>query len=66
MLAPQAGRAVAEETKFTYHLSPNGSAGDWYREVTTGGNIIALARTQAQARADAIRAAASYGKESGP
>ena len=46
----------------TYHVCPNGPAGDWYWEVTFRGEIVArgLAPTQAQARADATEAAASY------
>ena len=50
------------EGAFTYNISPNGACGDWYWEVTWGGDIIArgLAATEALARADAIGAALSH------
>ena len=50
------------EGAFTYNISPNGACGDWYWEVTWGGDIIArgLAATEALARADAIGAAVSH------
>jgi hypothetical protein len=46
----------------SYKVSPNGSAGDWYWEVISDRNIIArgLAPTRAQARAQAIKVAASH------
>jgi hypothetical protein len=51
-----------QEGAFTYNISPNGARGDWYWEVTWGGEIIArgLAATEALARADAIGAAVSH------
>jgi hypothetical protein len=51
----------AEKAAYTYHISSNGAAGDWYWEVTNRGEIITrgLAATEALARADAIRAALS-------
>ena len=53
---------MAAANPFTYHISSNGAAGDWYWEVTRRGEIIArgLAATEALARADAIRAALSH------
>ena len=50
----------APDPAFTYNISPNGAAGDWYWEVTCGGDIIArgLAATREQARADALSARA--------
>ena len=47
---------------YTYNVSSNGAAGDWYWEATNRGEIIArgLAATQAQARTDAMRAALSH------
>ena len=50
------------EGAFTYNISPNGACGDWYWEVTWGGEIIArgLAATEALARADAISTAISH------
>jgi hypothetical protein len=62
-----AGRSVmSRETKakkaaYTYNISSNRAAGDWYWEVTNHGEIIArgLAATEALARADAIGAAVS-------
>jgi hypothetical protein len=47
---------------YTYNVSSNGAAGDWYWEVTNRGEIIArgLAATEALARADALRAALSH------
>jgi len=52
----------AEKAAYTYHISSNGAAGDWYWEVTIRGKIIArgLAATEALARADARRAVLSY------
>jgi hypothetical protein len=52
----------AEKAAYTYNISSNGPAGDWYWEVTSHGEIIArgLAATEALARADAIRAALSH------
>ena len=46
--------------RFTYNISPNGLAGDWYWEVAFNRQIIArgLAPTMEQARADAVTAAA--------
>jgi hypothetical protein len=44
-----------------YRVSRNGSAGDWYWEVLSDGEVIArgLAATSSQARAGALKAAAS-------
>lgn len=52
----------AEEAAYTYNISSNGAAGDWYWEVTCHGEIIArgLAATEVLARADAMSAALSY------
>jgi hypothetical protein len=49
-------------SSYTYNVSSNGAAGDWYWEVTNRGEIIArgLAATRALARADAMRAALSH------
>ena len=49
-------------SSYTYNVSSNGAAGDWYWEITNRGEIIArgLAATQAQARTDAMRAALSH------
>jgi hypothetical protein len=46
----------------SYKVSRNGSADDWYWEVISDRNIIArgLAPTRAQARAQAIKVAASH------
>jgi hypothetical protein len=50
--------------QLAYHISPNGTAGDWYWDVTLRAEIIArgLASTREDARADAIKAAASIVK----
>jgi hypothetical protein len=47
------------ETGFSYNISPNGVAGDWYWEVSCGGYIVArgLAASRELARADAKGAA---------
>ena len=52
----------APDPAFTYNISPNGAAGDWYWEVTCGGDIIArgLAATPEQARADAVLSARAH------
>jgi hypothetical protein len=49
-------------SSYTYNVSSNGAAGDWYWEVTSHGEIIArgLAATEALARADALRGALSH------
>jgi hypothetical protein len=46
----------AQDPVFTYNIFPNGAAGDWYWEVTCGGDIVArgLADTREEARADAV------------
>jgi hypothetical protein len=51
-----------KERPLAYHICQNGPAGDWYWEVSYCGDIVArsLAPTREQARADAIKAAASY------
>jgi hypothetical protein len=58
------GETQAEKAKaaYTYNISSNGAAGDWYWEVTSCGEIIArgLAATEALARADAISTAVSH------
>jgi hypothetical protein len=43
------------KSRFSYNISPNGVADDWYWEVSCGGYIVArgLAATRKQARADA-------------
>jgi hypothetical protein len=53
---------LAQDTVFTYNISPNGACGDWYWEVTCHGDIMArgLAATEVLARADAMRAALSH------
>ena len=45
----------------SYRVSRNGSAGDWYWEVLSDGEVIArgLAATSSKARAGALTAAAS-------
>jgi hypothetical protein len=47
----------AQDTAFTYNISPNGTCGDWYWEVMRSGDIVArgLAATPVKARADAMR-----------
>jgi hypothetical protein len=47
---------------YTYNISSNGAAGDWYWEVTNRGEIIArgLAATETLARAEALTAALSH------
>ena len=49
-------------SSYTYNVSSNGAAGDWYWEATNRGEIIArgLAATATLARADAMRAALSH------
>jgi hypothetical protein len=49
-------------SSYTYNISTNGAAGDWYWQVTNRGEIIGrgLGATEAQARADAMRAALSH------
>jgi hypothetical protein len=53
---------VAQASPYTYNVSSNGAAGDWYWEVTSHGEIIArgLAPTEVLARADALKAAQSH------
>jgi hypothetical protein len=53
---------MARENTLFYRVSANGAAGDWYWEVPSDGKVIArgLAPTKAQARADALKAAASH------
>jgi hypothetical protein len=52
---------MAQENYQSYRVVPNGSAGDWYWEVLSDGEVIArgLAATSSQARAQALNAAAS-------
>jgi hypothetical protein len=53
---------VASASTYTYNISANGAAGDWYWEVTCRWEIIArgLAATEVLARADALTAALSH------
>ena len=53
---------MAQASPYTYNVSSNGAAGDWYWEVSNRSEIIArgLAGTEALARADAMRAALSH------
>jgi hypothetical protein len=53
---------MAPASPYTYHISSNGAADDWYWEVTRRGEIIArgLAATELLARADALAAALSH------
>jgi hypothetical protein len=52
---------MGQESALSYRVSRNGSAGDWYWEVISDRKIIdrGLAPTSAQARAQAIKVAAS-------
>jgi hypothetical protein len=52
----------ARDPVFTYNICPNGTAGDWYWEVTCGGDIVArgLAATREQARAEAVISARAH------
>jgi hypothetical protein len=43
----------------SYRVSRNGSAGDWYWELLSDGEVIARAATSSKARAGALNAAAS-------
>lgn len=56
------GETQAEKAAYTYNISSNGAAGDWYWEITSFGEVIArgLAATEALARADAISTAVSH------
>jgi len=53
---------MAPENVFSYRVSRNGSAGDWYWEVISDRKIIdrGLAPTRAQARAQALKVVASH------
>ena len=53
---------MISENALTYRVSRNGSAGDWYWEVISDRKIIdrGLALTSTQARAQALKVAASY------
>jgi hypothetical protein len=53
---------MARENTLFYRVSANGAAGDWYWEVPSDGKVIArgLAPTKAQARAQALKVAASH------
>ena len=53
---------MALASSYTYNISSNGSARDWYWEVLRRGEIIArgLAATEELARADAMQAALSF------
>jgi hypothetical protein len=50
---------MAQEEAPSYRVLRNGSAGDWYWEVLSDGEVIArgLAATSSQARAQALKAA---------
>jgi hypothetical protein len=52
---------MAQKEAPSYRVLRNGSAGDWYWEVLSDGEVIArgLAATSSQARARALKAAAS-------
>jgi hypothetical protein len=53
---------MISENALSYRVSRNGLAGDWYWEVVADRKIIdrGLAPTSTQARAQALKAAASY------
>jgi hypothetical protein len=53
---------MPQENGLSYRVSRNGSAGDWYWEVFSDGEVIArgLAATSSQARAQAFKVAASH------
>jgi hypothetical protein len=53
---------MAQKNALSYRVCRNGSAGDWYWELTSNRKIIdrGLAPTRAQARAIAIKVAASF------
>jgi hypothetical protein len=53
---------MISENALSYRVSRNGSAGDWYWEVAFDRQIIerGLARTSAEARAQAFKVAASH------
>ena len=53
---------MPQENGLSYRVSRNGSAGDWYWEVVSDRQIIGygLARTSAQARAQAFKVVASH------
>jgi hypothetical protein len=53
---------MAQKKAPSYRVSRNGSAGDWYWEVLSDGEVIArgLADTSSQARAQAFKVVASH------
>jgi hypothetical protein len=53
---------MAQENALSYRVSHNGSAADWYWEVISDQKIIerGLSPTKAQARAQALKVAASH------
>jgi hypothetical protein len=53
---------MAQKSAFSYRVSRNGPAGDWYWEVISERKIIdrGLTPTRAQARAQAIKVVASH------
>jgi hypothetical protein len=53
---------MAQKKAPSYRVSRNGSAGDWYWEVFSDGEVIArgLAATSSQARAQAFKVVASH------
>jgi hypothetical protein len=59
---PLNGSVMAREAALSYRVSQNGSPDDWYWEVVFDGTVIdrGLAPTSAQARAQAMKVAASH------
>jgi hypothetical protein len=53
---------MAQASPYSYNISSNSAAGDWYWEVANHGNMIArgLAATEMLARANSLRAALSH------
>ena len=53
---------MAREAALSYRVTQNGSPGDWYWEVVFDGTVIdrGLAPTSAQARAQAMKVAATH------
>jgi hypothetical protein len=56
------GSVMAQENALSYRICQNGAAGDWYWEVISDRKIIdrGLAPTRVQARAQALKVAASH------
>ena len=57
---------MSRKTSYSYNISSNGAAGDWYWDVTLRDEIVTrgLADTQMQDRVDAIRLRRSAAGES--